>query len=145
METVATSGMFRQAFQRRRCLQVADGFYEWRKENGEKQPYFIRFPDDRTFGFAAIWERWKPDPDAEPIDTVCHVTTTPNKLMKPIHDRMPVILRPDDYDLWLDRDADPSKLKALLRPFPDGELETYPVSKIVNSPKNDGPENVMPV
>jgi putative SOS response-associated peptidase YedK len=144
-DTVQTSGMFRQAFQRRRCLVAADGFFEWKKIGKAKQPMFIHLKDDRPFAFAGIWERWRPDEQAEPIDTVCHITTTPNDTVRPIHDRMPVILRKQDYALWLDKDADAGELMNLLKPLPDGELEAYPVSAQVNSPANDSPANVKAV
>jgi putative SOS response-associated peptidase YedK len=144
-ETVQTSGMFKQAFARRRCLIPADGFYEWRREGKSKQPMFVHFPDDRVFGFAGLWERWRPAEDAEPVDTCTIITTTPNKLMSDIHDRMPVILRPEDYGTWLDRDTDPQQAAKLLRPYTDGELEAVPVSKTVNSPKNDTPACVTPL
>ena len=145
-ETVPTSGMFRQAFQRRRCLVPADGFYEWRKIDAKtKQPVFTHFPDDRPFALAGLWERWRPAEDAEPIDTVCIVTTTPNALMSTIHDRMPVILRPEDYAAWLDKGSDPHAAANLMRPYPDDELEAVPVTKLVNSPKNDVPECVAPL
>ena len=94
-ETVPTSGMFKQAFAQRRCIVPADGFYEWKKLDAKnKQPMFIHFRDDRVFGFAELWERWKPTEDAEPLDTCAIITTTPNTLMSSIHDRMPVILKP---------------------------------------------------
>ena len=144
-ETVVTSGMFKQAFARRRCVVPADGFYEWRKLDARtKQPMFVHFPDERVFGFAGLWERWRPagDPGAEPVDTCTIITTTPNRLMAPIHDRMPVILRPEDYGVWLDREADPRAAAGLMRPYPDGELEAVPVDRLVNSPKNDVPECV---
>jgi putative SOS response-associated peptidase YedK len=143
-ETVTTSGMFRQAFVRRRCLVPADGFYEWQKLDAEaKQPMFVRFPDDRPFAFAGLWERWRPDEGTEPVDTCTIITTTPNLLVASIHDRMPVILRPEDYGPWLDRDADPQEAAKLMRPYPDGELEAVPVDRLVNSPKNDVPECVQ--
>ena len=145
-ETVASSGMFRQAFARRRCIIPADGFYEWQKLDGKtKQPMFVRFPDDRVFGFAGIWERWRQQDGDDPLDTCAVITTTPNGVMAPIHDRMPVILRPADYDAWLDRDADPAAAAELLRPYPDGELDAVPVDRLVNSPKNDVPECVRPL
>ena len=145
-ETVATSGMFRQAFARRRCIIPADGFYEWKKVDAKtKQPMFVRFPDDRVFGFAGLWERWRPpgDADVEPVDTCTILTTAPNELMAPIHNRMPVILKPEDYAAWLDRDTDPRKATDLMKPYPDGELEAVPVDRIVNSPKNDVPECIQ--
>jgi putative SOS response-associated peptidase YedK len=139
-ESVPTSGMFRDAFARRRCLVPADGFYEWRKLDAKtQQPMFVHFPDDRTFAFAGLWERWRPQPPAAaaapktdvqadqppgiedeqraaPLDTCTIITTTANALMASIHDRMPVILRPEDYARWLDRDMDPNEAAALLRP-----------------------------
>ena len=161
-ETVLTSGMFRQAFARRRCILPADGFYEWRKLDPKtKQPMFVHFPDERLFGFAGLWERRHPaggasgadgsggegskgGPEgAEPVDTCAIITTTPNQLMAPIHDRMPVILRPEDYAAWLDRETDPAEAAALMRPYPDGELEAVPVGRLVNSPGNDVPECVQ--
>jgi len=143
-ETVGTSGMFKAALARRRCLIPADGFYEWRKDGAAKQPFFIRRPHDEPFAFAGLWERWRPAPDAPPIDTCVILTTTPNDVMKPIHDRMPVILEKKDYALWLDRHADLAEVSKLLKPFA-GELEAYPVSRAVNSPKNDSEENVRAI
>lgn len=140
-ETAATSGMFRQALDRRRCLIPADGFYEWKRlDEKNKQPYFIHRKDDDVFCFAGLWERWKPDPDAEPVDTFTILTTTPNRLMAEIHDRMPVILEEKDYPLWLDRSVPGSGVAHLLKQYPPELLEAYKVSKYVNSPKNDGPE-----
>jgi putative SOS response-associated peptidase YedK len=145
-ETVQTSGMFRQAFSRRRCLVPADGFYEWKKLDPKtKQPMFIHYADDRIFAFAGLWERWQPNEQAEPIETCTIITTTPNELMRPIHDRMPVIVRPEDYGLWLNKDADPNEAEKLMRPYADGELEAVPVSRTVNSPKNNTPECVEPL
>jgi putative SOS response-associated peptidase YedK len=147
-ESVRTSGMFRQAFSRRRCIVPADGFYEWKKLDAKnKQPMFMHFPDDRVFGFAGLWERWRPpdDPDAKPLDSCTIITITPNTLMAPIHDRMPVILKPDEYQTWLERETDPDEAAKLMRPYPDGELEAVPVDRLVNSPKNDVPECVKPL
>ncbi|MDB5290279.1 MAG: response-associated peptidase [Phycisphaerales bacterium] len=139
-ENVATSAMFRQALERRRCLVPADGFYEWHGSKPPKQPYFIRRKDDGLFMFAGLWERWKPDDDAEPIDTFTLITTTPNELMSPIHNRMPVILGPADYGKWLDRDAGAEEAMKLLRPYPAEEMEAWPISARVNRVGNDGPE-----
>ncbi|MDB5295019.1 MAG: hypothetical protein JWO31_1002 [Phycisphaerales bacterium] len=143
-ETVGSSGMFRQAFARRRCLVLADGFYEWRRDGTAKQPHFIRFPDDRVFAFAGVWERWREREGDDPLDTVAVVTTTPNAVMAPIHDRMPVILRPDDHAAWLDKETSSGNAAALLRPYADGELVASPVDRLVNSPKNDGPDCLRP-
>jgi putative SOS response-associated peptidase YedK len=141
-ETVRTSGMFKGAFERRWCIIPADGFYEWKKLDAKtKQPMFIHYPDERVFGFAGLWERWRPadDPDAKPLDTCTIITTTPNRLAATIHNRMPVILSPEDYGAWLDRNTDPEVAAQLMRPDPDDELEAIPVNRLVNSPKNDVP------
>jgi putative SOS response-associated peptidase YedK len=139
-ETVATSSLFRTAFARRRCLVPADGFYEWQTlDTGARQPMLIRFPDDRLFCFAGVWERWRPSPDTEPIDTCAILTTTANQTMRPIHDRMPVILDPADYDRWLDSQTSLEEAAALAKPYPDGTLATTPVDPIVNSTRNDVP------
>ncbi|HLL91095.1 MAG TPA: SOS response-associated peptidase [Tepidisphaeraceae bacterium] len=146
-ETAATSGMFKRAFESRRCLVPADGFYEWLTldDPPRKQPMFVRHPDDRPFCFAGLWERWRPSPDAEPVDTCAILTTAPNGLMRPIHDRMPAILAEADYARWLDRTVRAAGVADLLRPYPDGELETVPVSRLVNSPKNDVPACIAPL
>ena len=143
-ETVGQSRMFAPAFARRRCLMVADGFYEWAQVPG-KPPYFIHRTDDRPFAFAALWERWRPEGAEEPLDTVALLTTTPNALMRPLHQRMPVILNPSDFDAWLDRQTPLDRVSALLRPAEDAGWEAYPVSKRVNRPAMDGPENILPV
>lgn len=104
-ETIASSGMFQQAFDRRRCLVPADGFYEWQGAKPPKQPMFIHLPDDRPFAFAGLWERWIPDPAAEPLDTFTIITTGANSQMTQIHNRMPVMLHERDYTRWLDRDC----------------------------------------
>lgn len=139
-ETVATSGMFRQAFQRRRCLVPVDGFYEWKKvDEKNKQPMFIHRLDDEPFAFAGLWERWIPEPGAEPVDTFTILTTQANPMMSAIHDRMPVILREPDFARWLDRNVPGDAVADLLVPLEDtkGEFEAYRVSKHVNTPKND--------
>ena len=143
-ETLATSGMFRQALERRRCLVPADGFYEWQGAKPPKQPYFIHRPDDRPFAFAGLWERWKPDAETDPIDTCTIITTSPNELMAPIHNRMPVVLDESEYERWLDRGQQPDEIEKLLNPY-DGELQADPVSTRVNNVRNDGPELVEPV
>lgn len=138
-DTVATKPSFRNAFKKRRCLLVADGFYEWQKTDGKKQPYYIRLKEDGPFGFAGLWERWKKDGTS--IESCTIITTDANELMAPIHDRMPVIMAPDAYDLWLDPAVQESeRLQPLLRPFSAGELTAYPVSTLVNSPRNEQAE-----
>ena len=143
-ETLGTNRTFREPFERRRCLVVADGFYEWRKAGEDRQPYFIRLRSRRPFAFAGVWDRWKPK-DGEPLVSCAIVTCAPNGLMAPIHDRMPVIVPPDARALWLARDAATATLGAVLRPYPDDEMEVYPVSKLVNSVRNDEPDCIRRV
>jgi putative SOS response-associated peptidase YedK len=136
-ETVAQKPAYRAAFRYRRCLVVADGFYEWQRTDGRKQPYFIRMRDDRPFAFAGLWESWQGTEDS-PIESCAILTTEPNDLMEPIHTRMPVILAADDYRRWLDPAVrQPQPLEPLLRPFPGDEMVAYPVSTYVNSPTRD--------
>jgi putative SOS response-associated peptidase YedK len=124
---------------------VADGFYEWQKLNGTKQPYFIRLRDSKPFAFAGLWERWE-GPDASVIESVTLLTTEPNALMGEIHNRMPVILHPRDYGLWLDPAIQqPEKVQPLLTAYPAEEMEAFPVSRRVNSPDNDDPRCIEPL
>jgi putative SOS response-associated peptidase YedK len=140
-ETVATKPAFREAFKKRRCLVVADGFYEWQKTNGRKQPFLIHMKGDQPFAFAGLWERWKRGD--KQIRSCSIIVTEPNDLVEPIHDRMPVILAPDDYGLWLDPEVEDGKrLQGLLRPFPADEMEAYPISTVVNNPRNEVAECV---
>jgi putative SOS response-associated peptidase YedK len=144
-ETVAEKPAFRHAFRRRRCLVVADGFYEWQKQNGTKQPFYIRLHGARPFAFAGLWERWESS-SAEVIESCTLLTTQPNDLMRELHNRMPVILQPGDYDLWLDPQVQEVELlQPLLRAFPPEEMAAYPVSRYVNSPDNDDPRCIEPL
>ncbi len=149
-ETITTKPSFRSAFRKRRCVIVADGFYEWKKtpERGfenRKQPYLIGFKDKRVFGFAGLWESWK-DHNGKTIESCTIITTGPNSIMEPIHDRMPVILPPDGYEEWLDATMDNTEvLKRHLQPYPPQEMEAYPISRLVNSPRNDSPDILLPV
>jgi putative SOS response-associated peptidase YedK len=144
-ETVAVKPAYRTAFRRRRCLIAADGFYEWRPGKPKKQPYYIRMRDGKPFAFAGLWERWEPE-GAEPVDSCTIIVTTANELISQIHDRMPVILAPQDYDLWLDPEVhDPEKVMTLLKSYPENELEIYPVGFSVNSPKHDGEDLIKPL
>lgn len=137
-ETVAEKPSFRTAFRKRRCLVLADGFYEWMRIGGGKQPFLIRRSDGHPFAFAGLWERWTKG--SEPIDSCTILTTEANEVMRPIHDRMPVILDPQDYGLWLDpRVVSEETLRPLLAPAPSGDIIAFPVSKRVNSPANDDP------
>jgi putative SOS response-associated peptidase YedK len=144
-ETVADKPAFRDPFRERRCLILANGFYEWQKQPGGKQPHFICMPDRRPFAFAGLWDRWR-RPPGEPVESCAIVTTVPNRTLEAIHDRMPVILQPEDYDTWLDTSLDDrTPLEGLLRPCPEDRLISYPVSTLVNKPENDVPECVEPL
>lgn len=140
-DTIATKPAFRAAFKERRCLVIADGFYEWQARDGGKQPFLIHKPDDRPFAFAGLWERWR-GPDGQPIESCTIVTTEANDLMRPIHERMPVILPPADYDRWLDVKGQGPE--ALLRPYAEGDLVATAVGTRVNNARNDRPECAAP-
>jgi putative SOS response-associated peptidase YedK len=143
-ETVAEKPSFRKAFTHRRCLVLADGFYEWKREGTTKQPYYIRMKDHRPFAFAGLWERWEKEDPA--IESCSLITIGPNAVMEPIHNRMPVILATTQYVEWLDASLHKTeRLNTLLRPFPSEEMEAYPVSLLVNNPRNDQPECVLPI
>ena len=144
-ETASTKPAFRAAFRRRRCLVLADGFYEWQRLERRKQPFYIRMRDSSPFAFAGLWEHWK-GPDGTGIDSCTLLTTDPNDLLRPLHHRMPVILDPQDYDLWLDPGIQESeRLQPLLRPYASEELMAFPVSTRVNNPANDALECLEPV
>jgi len=142
-ETVLDRPTFRDSFRQRRCLIPASGFYEWRKAGGRKQPYHVRRRDGLPLAFAGLWDRW--DGPNGPLFTCCIITTAANDLVKPLHDRMPAILGPEDFARWLDPVARPDQLLPLLRPCSSDVLEAVPVGTAVNSPKNDGPECLGPV
>lgn len=146
-ESVADKPAFRTAFRRRRALVPADGFYEWRQGGTPKQPYWIRLASREPLFFAGIWERWEGEIEGESraIDSYCIIVGEPNELLAGIHNRMPVILAPADWALWLDpKVADPEALRPLLAPFPAAAMEAVPVSRRVNSPANDDPGLVEP-
>jgi putative SOS response-associated peptidase YedK len=135
---------FKHAFKRRRCLILADGFYEWKKNEGSKQPYRFIMKSKEPFAFAGLWETWKKG--NQPLHSCTIITTTPNGVTKDVHDRMPVILPRDTYDLWLNPKYDETEhLKSLLVPYPAEEMEKYPVSTLVNSPKNEMEELLSPL
>jgi len=146
-ETLTEKPSFRTAFRRRRCLIPADGFFEWKVEPGRKTktPMYIRLKSGKPFALAGLWERWD-SPDGSTIFSCTIITTQPNELMQVIHNRMPVILPPQAYPLWLDPAEPPlPKLTELLQPYPAAEMTSYPVSTIVNSPDNDLPATIEPV
>jgi putative SOS response-associated peptidase YedK len=142
-ETVAEKRSFRNAFRNHRCLVLADGFYEWQKGANGKQPYYIRMQDDSPFAFAGLWESWH---NGTEIRSATIITTDANDVVAPIHTRMPVILHPEDYGLWLDPDFEEKEpLTTLLKPYPTEAMEAYPVSRRVNSPSNNEPNVIESV
>ena len=141
-ETVSEKPSFRSAFKRRRCLILADGFYEWKKTDGGKQPYHVKMEDGSLFAFAGLWETWQ---NGEEIRSCTIITTDANDLMSEIHHRMPVILHPEDYAMWLDHDFEEKEvLTTLLKPYPADVMEAYPVSRRVNKPSNNEPSVLEP-
>lgn len=153
-ETVTEKPSFRAAFKRRRCLIITDGFYEWRRSESskQKQPFYFHLlpanangPHRPPFAFAGLWEHWQ-DPTGEIIHSCTILTTEANELLQPVHHRMPVILDPVDYDLWLDPTIqDARTLQPLLKPYATAKMTSYPVSTQVNSPRNDHPACLEPV
>jgi len=145
-ETLQEKPSFRSAFRRRRCLILADVFFEWRQDAGSKSktPMYIRLKSERPFALAGLWERWD-SPDGSKILSCTIITTEPNELMQPIHNRMPVILPESAYQAWLSpQEADPAALQPLLAPFSAEAMLAYPISRLVNSPENDVPEVIRP-
>jgi putative SOS response-associated peptidase YedK len=142
-ETAAEKPAFRSPLRHRRCLVLADGFYEWQKQEAKKQPYYFRMRDGKPFAFAGLWDRWHEGDQA--VETCTILTTEANDLVRPIHERMPLILAPEDYDRWLDPAVQkPEQVKPLLHPYRSDVMETYPVSSTVNNPRNDVPRCVEP-
>lgn len=143
-ETVDSKPAFRQAYQKRRCLVLCDGYYEWQKVDAkQKQPYYIHRRDDQPFALAGLWEHWQRG--EQKLQSCTIIVTAANPQLQSIHDRMPVILERGDYDLWLDPEANGTpQLRELLRPLAGDDLGAYRVSTIVNSPKNDTPECIAP-
>jgi putative SOS response-associated peptidase YedK len=138
-ETVIEKPAFRAALNKRRCLVLADGYFEWRTEGKAKQPFFFHLRDNQPFAFAGLWDCWKGAD--EPIESCTIITTEANDLSRPVHDRMPVMLTSQACALWLDPDIeDRTVLQELLKPYPPGAMECYPVATLVNSPLNNSPE-----
>ena len=156
-ETITEKRSFAEAYERRRCLVPADGFYEWTDTGGDTHPYRVAFEDDRLFAMAGVYERWQPpttqtglgaftddgEADTDPIETFAVVTTEPNAVVSDLHHRMAVILPPDREEEWLT--ADPEDARDLLRPYPADEMRSYRVSDAVGDPANDAPELLDPV
>jgi putative SOS response-associated peptidase YedK len=149
-ETLTEKASFRTAYKRRRCLILADGFYEWSKKrlsDGReiKTPIYVRLESGKPFAFGGLWEFWQ-SAEGDEVHSCTIVTMPPNDLLKPIHDRMPLILAPELYDRWLDKEEKPSEeLGDYLVPYPAEEMVAYPVSTLVNNPDNDLSECIAPV
>lgn len=145
-ETVAEKPAFKEAFKKQRCLIPANGFYEWQKlKDGSKQPYFIRFEDKHPMAFGGIWDRWK-SLEGKVIQSFSILTTQPNEVMKPIHNRMPVIIDPEKFDVWLNPIINNGEdLQMLLQPYKSSNLIAYKISSYINSPKNQGEQCIAPL
>lgn len=144
-ETLSEKKTFREPFLKRRCIIPANGFYEWKNEEPKKQPFYIRVLTYDLIGFAGLYERWT-SPEGEDIYSYTIITTEANALVRPLHDRMPVILNPDDYDAWLDNDnQDTDALQGLLKPYDITEMATYRVSDKVNNTKNNFAKLIQPI
>jgi len=144
-ETVDEKPSFKTCLQRKRCLIVADGFYEWKKEGTTKHPHRITLKDQGLFSFAGLWDTWK-SPTGELVNSCTIITTTPNELMAPLHNRMPVILPRDVEQVWLDQSiTDSTFLKSLLTPYPSDQMMAYEVSPFINSVNNNGPQCLVTV
>jgi putative SOS response-associated peptidase YedK len=146
-ETIERSPAFRDSFARKRCLVPVDGFYEWRRTpDGGRQPYYITSTDGSPLALAGLWSSWRPKDEGPTLRTRAIVTTTPNELLAPIHDRMPVIVARDAWPLWLDTTVDHrAELRGLFEPSPAAGLLAYPVDRFVNSVRNNGPELIRPL
>jgi putative SOS response-associated peptidase YedK len=147
VETVASKPSFRNAFKKRRCLILADGFYEWKGTKGQKQPMYITLPDGEPFAFAGLWETWNPKDDPKDIYKSCAIITVESsESVREIHHRMPAILKPENYDTWLDpSNQDFKELENILQTEIVTELVSHAVAKNVNSVKNNEPSNIIPL
>jgi putative SOS response-associated peptidase YedK len=144
-ETLAEKPAFRGAYERRRCLVLADGWYEWKQTPGGKVPMRMHLKSGRPLAFAGIWERWRgAGEEGGPVESFAIVTTDASDRLREVHDRMPVVLPPGARERWLDPEAGRAELDALLRPWESDDLDAYAVSRLVNSPRNDAPEVILP-
>jgi putative SOS response-associated peptidase YedK len=144
-ETLTELPSFKPLVDRRRCIIPADGFYEWRKEGKRKAPMWVYLTSRQLFGLAGLWDVWR-KPDGKRVESFTIITTEPNELVRPVHNRMPVILRPEDEEQWLDVSRTSfAKARSLLEPYPEELMDAHDVSTVVNSAKYDGPECIQPV
>lgn len=143
-ETVYDKPAFREAFRNKRCLIPADGFYEWQKRAGANQPFFFRMRDGQCFAFAGLWERW--EGTGEIVESCTILTTNANDLVRPVHNRMPVILPKAGYEIWLDTSlSQMGRVRKLLQPYRPEAMQCYPVSREVNRVGNEGPVCIEPL
>ena len=142
LEGIEAKPSFRSPFKHRRCILPASGFYEWKKVEESKQPYFIRPADGRYFAMAGLWDHWLGE-NGEVINSCAIITTTANSLIREIHDRMPVILRIENLKTWIDPASSQNEILTMLEPYPESLMEIFPVSSNVNNPKNNGPKCVV--
>jgi putative SOS response-associated peptidase YedK len=144
-ETLTELPSFKSLVNGCRCIIPADGFYEWRKEGKRKVPMWVHLKSKESFAFAGLWDVWR-KPDGKRVESFTIITTEPNELVRPVHNPMPVILRPEDEEQWLDASRAPFvKAKSLLKPYPEELMDAHDVSPIVNSGKYDGPDCIQPV
>ena len=144
-ESLREKPAFKQLVETRRCIVPADGFYEWRKEGKRRVPMWVHLKNREPFGLAGLWDVWR-NPSGSRVESFTIITTEPNELIRPFHNRMPVILRPEDEELWLDVSRTSfAKSRSLLKPYPDELMYAHDVSQLVNSAKDDGPECIEPV
>ncbi len=146
-ETITEKPSFREAFKSRRCIIPTSGFYEWQKKGtGAKQPFYFYLKDKEVFGFAGLWETWINKQSGEELETCTIITTEANQVLKPVHDRMPVILKAENYDEWLDvKVKDTDKLQELLKPYPSEEMDSHAVSNGINYPDKDTSDLIKPM
>jgi putative SOS response-associated peptidase YedK len=146
VEGVEGKPTFSDALRHRRCLIPATGWYEWKRLKGRKQPYYFRMKDGKPFAFAGLWEPWRSEPGAKPLLTCCLFTVPPNELAKTVHNRMPGIIHPSDYAVWMDQKTDdPEEVLPLVGPYEAERMEAFAVSTYVNDAHHDGPECVAPL
>lgn len=143
-ETVDKKPSFRQSLKSKRCLIPADGFYEWKEAGDRKRPYRITLKSEEVFSLAGLWDTWR-SPEGETISSCTIITITANTLLKPIHNRMPVILSKKAEEVWLNKNTDLSMLKSLLAPYPAELMESYAISTRINNPRNDDPDVLKPL
>lgn len=146
-ETLTEKPSFRDAFKKRRCIIPASGFYEWQKKgSGAKQPYYFYLKEKEVFGFAGLYEEWIDKESGDVLETCTIITTEANDVLRPVHERMPVILQAAGYDFWLDpKENNTGRLQKLLVPYPAGEMSSHAVSTSVNIPDSDSPELIKPL